>query len=412
MYQGCHTADAPSPVGESECDVCEDCDQRQDNGDDGVALHLARDGCIHAVRGDDTVGVVEGRGELFLSHLVCEEALQCVVNLAFDLLVGLLAVVVHFIFSGDTHLGCTAELLNLGCLAKLLHGSCTNLLGSGRLVETDNIGTTTAEVYTVAEALGEDAYKSDDAEHTRNDVSGLAQLDEVDVGILEEVAGCRGVEGDVFVACQTAFEYQSRDKDGGEYRSDDTDNQHGCETFDGAATEEEQDDTGDQGGQLTVDDGRICILITVGDSQTQRLAAAKLLFDTLVDDDVGIDRHTHGEHQTGDTGEGEDCAERYQGAEEEEHVAKQRDVGCPTCTAIPNQHVQEHEQECQCERNHTAADGCATQGRAHNLLLNDAGGSAELTGLEHGGEVFGLFGGEAAGDLAATAADLVLYVRI
>ena len=121
--------------------------------------------------------------------------------------------VVYFIFGGNTHLGCTAKLLNLGSLAKLLHCSGTNLLCGNRLVKADYISTATAEIYTIAEALGEDAYQSDDAEHCRDDICGLAQLDEVDMGVLEEVAGCGRIECDVFVACKTSLEYQPRDED-------------------------------------------------------------------------------------------------------------------------------------------------------------------------------------------------------
>ena len=412
MHQGCHAANTPGPVGEPDGDVGEDCNQRQDNGDNGIALHLACDGSIHAVGRNDTVGVVQRGGELFLSHLVCKEALQRIVNLTFDLLVGLLAAVVNFIFGGDTHLGCTTKLLNLGCLAKLLHCCSTNGLGCGGLVKADNVSTTAAEVNTVAEALGEDAYQSYCAENTGNNVGNLAQLDEVDVSILEEVSGCGAVKADVFVARKPCLEYQTRDKDGGEHGGDDTDYQHGCKTLNGAAAEEVKDYTCNQGGQLTVDDCGVCILVTVADGQTQGLAAAQLLFDTLVDNHIGIHRHTHCQHQTGDTGKGEHGAKANQGTEQEQHVAKQGKVGCPTCTAVEYNHIDEHQQEGECKRNHTVLDGLATQGRTNHLFLHDACGGGELTALEHGGKVFCLFRGEVAGNLAATAANLVLYVGV
>ena len=68
-------------------------------------------------------------------------------------------------------------------------------------------------------------------------------------------------------------------------------------------TEEEQDDTCYDRGEVTVEDSRECVAVTLGDGLAQFLAVAQFLFGTLEDKHVGVHRHTEGEHDTGDTGE-------------------------------------------------------------------------------------------------------------
>lgn len=92
-------------------------------------------------------------------------------------------------------------------------------------------------------------------------------------------------------------------------------------------TEDEQHDTGDQRRDVTVDDGRHGILVSFGHRNAQRLAHTQLLLDSLVNDHVGVDGHTHRQHDTGDTRQGQHGAERHQNAHQQEDVGKQGDVG-------------------------------------------------------------------------------------
>ena len=117
------------------------------------------------------------------------------------------------------------------------------------------------------------------------------------------------------------YERLSRDDE----QSGDTKQGRG-EALYGAVTEDEEHDTGDDGRQVTVDDGRVGFRETVFDGQREPLAAAQLLLDTFVDDDVGIDGHTHRQDDTRDTRQRQHGAERHQDAHQQEDVGQQGDV--------------------------------------------------------------------------------------
>ena len=119
---------------------------------------------------------------------------------------------------------------------------------------------------------------------------------------------------------------QARDQDGREQRRDDTDDQRRSEALHGTRTEDEQHDTGDQRRDVTVDDGRHGILVSFGHRNAQRLAHTQLLLDSLVNDHVGVDGHTHRQNDTGDTGQRQHGSERDEHAEQEEQVAYQCDL--------------------------------------------------------------------------------------
>ena len=57
------------------------------------------------------------------------------------------------------------------------------------------------------------------------------------------------------------------------------------------------------------------------------LAGAQLLSDAFVDDDVGVDGHTDGEHDAGDAGQRQRGAERGQDRQLVDDVEHHRDVG-------------------------------------------------------------------------------------
>ena len=146
--------------------------------------------------------------------------------------------------------------------------------------------------------------------------------------------------------------------------------------------------------------------------QGEALAGSQFFLDALIDNHVGIHSHTQGEHQTGDTGQGEHGAETNQHAEQQQDVAQQGNIGNETGATVEDHHVDEHQDKGDEEGDETGADGGGTQGRAHNLLLNDGSGSAQLTGLEHVGKVLSLFHGEITGDFGRTAGDGAIHVGI
>lgn len=118
--------------------------------------------------------------------------------------------------------------------------------------------------------------------------------------------------------------------DCGEERADDTDNQGGGEALDRTCTEEEEYDTGDDRGQVGVEDGGEGVGITVGDGGAHILACTKFLLGALEDKHVGVNRHTEGKHDTGDTREGQHGLEGGEDSEGEEEVADKSEVGDET----------------------------------------------------------------------------------
>ena len=230
--------------------------------------------------------------------------------------------------------------------------------------------------------------------------------------ILQEVPGKLVGQAHGLALGDAVVEDQAGDEDGGQHGSDDTDDERRGEALDRTGTEDVEDDTGEEGGHLAVDDGGVGILVTVDDGLGEALARGQLFLDTLIDDHVRIHGHTQGQDETGDTREGEDGAEGHEGSEEQEDVAQEGDVGDETGTLVEEHHVDEHQDEGDQEGDETGADGSGTEGRAHDLLLDDGGRSRELTGLEDVRKVLSLLHVEVAGDLGAAAGDLVQDVRV
>ena len=224
--------------------------------------------------------------------------------------------------------------------------------------------------------------------------------------VIEEILRPLAREGDVPPLADDPLDQQARDEDGAEERGDDTDDKGRCEALDGTVTEDEQHDTRDDRRQVTVDDGRVGFRETVLDGQRKALAAAELLFDTLVDDDVGIDSHTHRQHDTRDTRQGQHGAERHEHAHQQEDIGQQRDVGHPACGLVEQPHVEQDEDKGDHERHHTGVDRLLAQRRTYDRILDDLGGSGNLTRVEHVGKVLGLLDGEIAGDLRLALVDL------
>ena len=322
------------------------------------------------------------------------------------------ALLIVLVLGSDLHLALTTELLDLDGTVELGDGSLADFLGSDRLVKAYDIGTATGEVDTVGKALGEDGNQGDEDEGAGNDIGPLACAYEVEVGVLEEVLGEPVLERDVLSLLDTVVEDQTGDEDGSKNGSDDTDDERGGEALDGTGTEHEEHDTGEEGGHLSVDDGGISVLVTVSHSLAQALAGGKLLLDTFIYDHVRIHSHTHGQDQTGNTRQGQDCSEGNEDSKEEKHVAEEGDVSCDTCALIEEYHVDEDEQEGDQEGNHTGLDRLCTEGRSHYLLLDDGGRGGKLTGLQNVHEVGSLIRSEVSGDGGLTSGDGAVDVRI
>ena len=161
MGEGDHAAETPGPAAEPQGDVAEDHEQGEEDGDDGGTLDVVRDRGAHLVGTDDTVRVVEGRGEAFEGDVLPEEALEGAVEHLLDLVVHGRGFVVVLVGGRDLHLALTTELLDLDGTVEDVERGLADGLGRHRLVKADDIGTAAGEVDTVGEALGEDRHEAD-----------------------------------------------------------------------------------------------------------------------------------------------------------------------------------------------------------------------------------------------------------
>ena len=177
------------------------------------------------------------------------------------------------------------------------------------------------------------------------------------------------------------------------------------------STEQEQYDTGDDGSDVTVENSRECVRETIGDSGRKVFTCTQLLFDTLVDNYVGIDCHTHCQDDTGDTGQGQNSTERREDTHHQEYVAQQSQVSKPTCTAVEQSHVEKYQAECDKERNHTELNRLLTERRTYHFIIDNARGSGQFTRFEQVSKVGSLLDSEVTGDLRTTTCNLAVYGR-
>ena len=230
--------------------------------------------------------------------------------------------------------------------------------------------------------------------------------------VAKEVACELTLEGDLLVLCKATLEVQSGNEDGGYQGGNDTYDQGCCESLDTTCSEYGQNDTYDDGRDITVEDCGVSVAVTILDSKAKLLSAAEFLLDSLIDDDVGVHRHTQGQNQTGDTRKCQNRSDGDKCSNQEDNVADQCDAGCNTGSSVEEQHVQQYKNERDQEREHTGVDGFLTEGRSNYLLLKNCCRCRKLTGLEHVGKVCGLFEREFSGDFTSTSFNWLVYVRI
>ena len=132
----------------------------------------------------------------------------------------------------------------------------------------------------------------------------------------------------------------------------------------------------------------------------QALATLEFLTDALENKHVSIHSHTHREHDTGNTRQGQNATERSEDTEYEEDVEQE---GCISDKArnqtIVENHVDEDKAEGDNERNQTSLNRLSTKRRTYDIFLNNACRSRHLTRLEGVCQVLCLINGEITGDL-------------
>ena len=198
----------------------------------------------------------------------------------------------------------------------------------------------------------------------------------------------------------------------GEEAGNDTDAEGHGETADRTCSDIVEDDGGDDGGKVRVEDGAESIIITVGKSLLHLFACTQAFLGTFIDKHIGVDGHTERKHKTGDTGHRKSRLERGKDTECEEEVEQQCTVGHHTGDETIVEHHKEHqEDEGYHAADETGLNGSGTEARTYGLFLYDGGGSGHLTALQHVGKVLGILCREVSADLALTTGNFALDGR-
>ena len=408
---------SPLPSLESERDVETDGDKREEHRIDCVVGHILCDRGTDLVRRNDTVYILLRADEAIERDGIGVEALESLVEQGVYLGRSLLRRIVELVLGYDTHLVAATVLLHLVRLHGLviadkgLVEGLADILYRDIAVETHHVRTAAGKVDTRIQAVENKRDQRYDDQRTRDNIRYLALVDEIERYVRKPILRPRTRERYRAPLVDDPLKQHASDEDRAVERSQDTDDKRGGEALNGTRTEDEEHDTRDDRGKVTVDDGRVGIRESVLDSQRKALAAAQLLLDTFVDDHVGINGHTHRKHDTGYTGQRQYCAERHQHTHKQEDIEDKCHVGHPSRRLVEESHIKEHQHERQHEREHTGIDRLGTQRRADHRILNDAGRSGNLTRLEHVGQVLSLLYGEVTGDARVAAVDLALYSR-
>ena len=349
MYECKSCTCCPLPLAETEYDIQADCNKSKEQREYCTHCHILRNSRTNLICRNNTINIVLCIAETVKSNIVSVKWLQSVVENGLNLLGSSLRSIIELVLSNDTHLVLCTILLNLqrsSCSITLYKGilqSATNLLCRYILVETNYECTTTGELNAIVQAVEYERSNTCEDYYTRSDVSPLTLADEVEVEVGEQVLRPLVRERNLAPLCNDSLNQQTSDENRAEQRSEDTDNESSCEALNRTITEYEENDTGDDSGQVTIDNCRVSVRETVLDSSVNTLTTTQLLLDTLVDNYVSIYRHTHCQNDTCDTRQGQYCTERYEAAHQKEYIGNQSDIRYPTCCTIEQAHIEEYE---------------------------------------------------------------------
>ena len=191
------------------------------------------------------------------------------------------------------------------------------------------------------------------------------------------------------------------DPDGGEHADHDAEHEGRGEPLHRAGPDKEQDECGDERGEVAVDDGDERALVAAADGQAQRLAAASLLSDTLVDEHVRVDRHAKGQHQPRDAGQGHHRLQAGHGAEHQKQVEHERKVGDHAGGQVIDHHESHHEDGGHDAGADPGANAVLAELSAHGVVPFQLDVGREASGAKRGHQVVHFRPGEGALDDSA-----------
>ena len=135
------------------------------------------------------------------------------------------------------------------------------------------------------------------------------------------------------------------------------------------------------------------------DARLRGVAVADLLADALEDENVGVHRHAHREHDARNARQGERRLQHREHRHHHHQVDGQREVGHEPEPPVVERHQDQHQDEADHDGAEALVDVRLAQARAHGALLHDLDGGRERARAQQQREVAGLLGVVEAGDL-------------
>ncbi len=224
----------------------------------------------------------------------------------------------------------------------------------------------------------EDEQQARDGDGEAEDVEPLAPPDDVKHGRTPRGRARRGGPDDHELVLVDAVvggllrpllpdhpaEHHPAQGDRREHRGQHADHEHEREALDRGAAEVPQDERGHQGRHVGVED-RAPRPVEAGlDGRVQRLAGAQLFLGPFEDEDVGVHRHAHREHEARDAGERQGHRDGPEQGEVDEHVEQQRDARDDARQPVVDEHEREHEADADEARQHGLGEEAEAEGGA------------------------------------------------
>ena len=170
------------------------------------------------------------------------------------------------------------------------------------------------EVFLTAPGKEADGTEDEDGRESEGDV---AFADEVDAARGDPVDHGQLLQSEVV---EHEPENGAGEEQGGEHRGDDAEGQGDGEALDRAGGLPEKDGRGNERGDVGVENGGESFVISRIDGRPERFAGGHFLAQSFVDEHVGVDGHTDGQDDAGDTGKGEHEVEHAHRAEEQDEI--------------------------------------------------------------------------------------------
>jgi hypothetical protein len=127
------------------------------------------------------------------------------------------------------------------------------------------------------------------------------------------------------------------------------------------------------------------------------------LADALVDQNVGIDRHTDGQHDTRNTRQGQRCADHCQNRHDHHNVGNQRQIGDEAKHAVGHEHETQHQHRANDTGDFTGGHRISTEAWTDRPLLDDGQGCRQCTCAQQDCQIIGTLNVEIARDLSGAA---------